>query len=237
MDTETNSLVGVEVLSRWSHPSLGQISPLEFISIAEDSGNILKLTQYLLAEIFARVSRWIKIYQFDKKISINITPYLLSQKSFFDDLFDLLNRYNIPPSMIELEITEETELVTSEMTLFNINECRKQGISIAIDDFGTGFSMLSYLSYFPVDCIKIDQFFIKGIGHDHRSEAILESIIHLATSLKCQIIAEGVENEQQLLFLKEHGCPVIQGFIIDRPLDLDEFEDKYVATRKNFNPL
>ncbi len=236
INIETNSLVGLEVLSRWSHPSLGQISPLEFISIAEDSGNILKLTQYLLAEIFARVSKWIKIYQFDKKISINITPYLLSQKSFFDDLFDLLDRYHIPPSMIELEITEETELVTSEMTLFNINECRKQGITIAIDDFGTGFSMLSYLTYFPVDCIKIDRFFIKGIGHDHRSEAILESIIHLATSLKCEIIAEGVEEEQQLLFLKEHGCPVIQGFITDRPLDLDEFEDKYVITRKNYNP-
>ncbi|AYC28870.1 EAL domain-containing protein [Paenisporosarcina cavernae] len=227
-DTVKDELYGFEVLSRWRHPTLGEISPLEFIGIAEDTGNILKLTQHLFAEVFARVSRWIRQDGFDKKVAINITPYLLTQKSFFDDLFDLLERFRIPSSMIELEVTEETEMVTSEITLGNIVRCRDAGVSIAIDDFGTGFSMLSYLSYFPVDRLKIDRFFIDRIGNDPKSEAILRSIIHLAESLSCEVVAEGVETEEQVQFLRENGCAIVQGYLVDRALDVDEFERRFV---------
>ncbi len=228
IDGRTNELVGFEVLSRWSHPTLGNISPLEFIEIAEESGNILKLTYYLMAEVFSKVSTWIKNHHFSKKISMNVTPYLLSQKSFFLDFFDLLDRFEIPYHQIELEITEETKLEASPDTLVNMKDCRERGVHIAIDDFGTAYSMLTSLTHFPIDKIKIDKYFIQRIG-DPQTEAILKSIIYLSQTLNCEIVAEGVEKIEEVQFLLEQGCALFQGYYFEYPLDIDAFEQKYIV--------
>ncbi|AYC28901.1 EAL domain-containing protein [Paenisporosarcina cavernae] len=229
IDYTTRHLVGFEVLSRWNHPSLGPISPLEFIEIAEESGNILKLTHHLMAEVFSNMTRWKKQFQFTKPVSINVTPYLLSQRTFFDDFFDLLERYEIEPSMIELEITEDTEIVASEETLANMRLCKDKGIRIAIDDFGTGYSMLKSLSYFPVNKIKIDRYFINQIGKDPIIESIIKSIVDFSYNLDCQLVAEGVETYEEAEFLAANGCSVHQGFYLEAPLDALEFEEKYIV--------
>ena len=230
IDSKSNEMIGFEVLSRWEHPTLGKLSPLEFIEIAEETGNILKLTHFLMAEVFSKVSYWIKNYQFTKKVSINVTPYLLAQKSFFQDLFDLLIRFEIPFHQVELEVTENSQLVSSSSMLDNMKECRDRGIHIAIDDFGTGFSMLSSLTHFPVNKIKIDKYFIQRIGKDAQTEAILKSIISLSTNLHCDLVAEGVEHLEDVQFLEKLGCTLFQGKYYEEPLDMDDFEEKYILT-------
>lgn len=228
IDSNTNEMIGFEVLSRWKHPTLGNISPLEFIEIAEETGNILKVTHLLMAEVFSKVSYWIKNHQFSKKVSINVTPYLLAQKTFFQDFFDILNRFDIPYHLVELEITEDSQLDASDIILENMRECRNRGVHIAIDDFGTGFSMLTSLTHFPINKIKIDKYFIQRIGKDAQTEAILKSIIYLSQNLNCDLVAEGVEHIEEVQFLESLGCTLFQGYFFEHPLDMDEFEKKYI---------
>jgi diguanylate cyclase (GGDEF)-like protein/PAS domain S-box-containing protein len=227
----TNEMYCFEVLSRWNHSKLGILSPLDFIEIVEESGNMLKLTRYLMEEVFSTVSNWINDFGFDKRVSINVTSSILSKELFFDDLYKLLEKYQIPYNLIELEITEDTRLVTSALMLKNINKCREKGIRIALDDFGTGFSMFSSLTNFPIDKIKIDRYFIQRIGNDPQSEAVLKSIIHLSNSLQCDLVAEGVENEHEITFLMEHGCNFFQGYYFEKPISIEDFQRKYIKNR------
>lgn len=229
IDYVTGELKGFEVLSRWNHPVLGAISPLEFIEIAEESGNILKLTYYLMAEVFSIVTSWRKKFGYDLTISINVTPYLISQRSFFDDFFELLERYDLPASMIELEITEDSQIEASETTLDNMKNCKERGVRIAIDDFGTGYSLFKSLTHFPINKIKIDRYFINRIGNDSQSEAIIRSFVDFAENLNCELVAEGVETKEEAEFLKSIGCTVFQGYYLEKPLDIDAFESKYFA--------
>ena len=227
----TNEMYSFEVLSRWNHSKLGMLSPLYFIEIVEESGNMLKLTRYLMEEVFSTVSNWINNFGFDKRVSINVSSSILSKELFFDDLYKLLAKYQIPYNLVELEITEDTRLVTSALMLKHINKCRKKGIRIALDDFGTGFSMFSSLTNFPIDKIKIDRYFIQRIGNDPQSEAVLKSIIHLSNSLQCDLVAEGVENEHEITFLMEHGCNFFQGYYFEKPISIEEFQQKYIENR------
>jgi len=229
IDRMTNEMIGFEVLSRLNHPTLGNISPFEFIGIAEETENISKLTHHLMTEVFSKVSSWINSFGFSKKVSFNVTPFLLSQKTFFRDLFELLDEYGIPYNQIELEITEETQLKVNQCTLDNMKVCRERGIQIAIDDFGTGFSMLKSLTHFPIDKIKIDKYFIDQLGKDNQTEAVLKSIIFLGQNLNCTVIAEGVEKLEDVEALTEMGCNYFQGYYFNRPLEMDDFEQKYIS--------
>ena len=228
IDGVTKEMVGFEVLSRWNHPTLGNISPLEFIGIAEETGNISILTYYLMEEVFSKVSTWIKTVGFSKKVSFNVTSYLLSQKTFFQDLFYLLNRFHIPYHQIELEITEETQLEVDQCTLDNVKACRERGIQIAIDDFGIGFSVLKSLTHFPIDKIKIDKYFTQRLGKDTQTESIIKSIVYLAHSLDCILVAEGVESSKELQGLTDLGCRYFQGYYFSWPLGIEEFEQMYI---------
>ncbi|MCM3610508.1 EAL domain-containing protein [Planococcus sp. MERTA32b] len=223
------NLSGVEVLARWNHPELGELSPLEFIEIAEQSGTIAHLTTHLLHEVLTVIKKWEQLYSWNVKTAINMTPSLLANTVFFEEFFKLLEQYGVAPSLLEVELTEHAEMAYSETTMRNLELCREKGISIAIDDFGTGFSMISYLTQFPINKIKIDRYFIQKIGEDAKSEAVLKSLIHLAQSIECELLAEGVERPEEVLFLKENSCTVFQGYYYDRPLHVNEFEEKYLA--------
>lgn len=239
----SGELAGVEVLSRWDHPKLGPISPFEFINIAEETGTISHLTHHLLNEVFSFIHNNIIRYGHFPKTAINVTPSLLTSPRFFEDLFFLMNKYNIPPELIEIEITECIELTFSEMTLQNLLACKAKGISIALDDFGTGFSTLAYLMEFPIDKIKLDKSFISKIGHDPKSEAVLKSLIKFINSIDCRMVAEGVELASEAVFLEESGCLVHQGYLYDKPLPPENFIRKYLlnyndTTAKNrLNPF
>ncbi|ANU09498.1 GGDEF domain-containing protein [Planococcus antarcticus DSM 14505] len=228
IDGSSGQLVGAEVLSRWNHPEFGEISPLEFIQIAEESGEIVPLTSHLLAEIFTQIKEWEKGFGWNLRTAINMTPSLLSDPTFFDNFFELLEHFQISSHLLEIEITEQAELTYSPKTLENLLRCKSKGISIAIDDFGTGFSMISYLTHFPINKIKIDQSFVQKIGQNRKSEAVLTSLIHLAHSIECDLVAEGVETVEESLFLQENGCPIHQGYLYDKPLTPKAFEKKYL---------
>lgn len=231
IDGSDGRLAGIEVLSRWEHPVLGPISPFEFIPVAEDSGAIHRLTGHLLDLILSEAERWLREYGDIPKIAVNVTPHLLEDKEFYANTVHDLEKYGISPDKLEVEITEESELLTSNLILSNLRKCQDAGMTVSIDDFGTGFSGLSYLTNFPVDKIKIDRFFINLIGRSDKSEAILLSIITLAEGLGLDVIGEGVETDEQLRFLIAAGCPLVQGYYYDKPLSLEVFEEKYLAGR------
>ncbi|WP_052131576.1 putative bifunctional diguanylate cyclase/phosphodiesterase [Planococcus sp. CAU13] len=222
------NLSGIEVLARWKHPVLGELSPLEFIEVAEQSGTIAHLTTHLLHGVLQVIKDWEKRYGWNIKTAINMTPSLLANPVFFDEFFRLLEHYDVCPALLEVELTEHAEMAYSETTMRNLEMCREKGISIAIDDFGTGFSMISYLTQFPINKIKIDRYFIRKIGEDVKSEAVLKSLIHLARSIECELLAEGVERPEEILFLKENSCTNFQGYYYDKPLKLKDFEEKYL---------
>ncbi|PSL36332.1 PAS domain S-box-containing protein/diguanylate cyclase (GGDEF)-like protein [Planomicrobium soli] len=224
----TGELSGIEVLARWQHPELGPISPLEFIAVAEETGTISNLTSYLLKEVFSFIKMNKKKCSKFPKTAINVTPSLLTSTAFFEDLFHLMEKFQISPDWIEIEITESVELTCSEATLKNLVACRSKGISIALDDFGTGFSMLAYLMDFPIDKIKLDKSFITKIGFDRKSEAVLKSLIQFVKSIDCELVAEGVELENEAAFLETSGCVIHQGYLYEKPMSPEDFDRKYL---------
>lgn len=228
IDGRSNELIGVEVLSRWNHPELGEIPPPEFIQVAEESGTIVSLTLHLLTDVFTQIKEWEKHFEWNVRTAINMTASLLSNSDFFDQFFCMMDRYKINPNLIEIEITEQAELTYSPKTLENLLLCKAKGISIAIDDFGTGFSMISYLTHFPITKIKIDRSFVQKIGQDPKSEAVLKSLIHLAKSIECELVAEGVERIEEAAFLRANDCDIYQGYLYDKPLKVTDFEQKYL---------
>ncbi|TWT26466.1 EAL domain-containing protein [Planomicrobium sp. CPCC 101110] len=230
----SGEVVGVEVLARWNHPELGELSPLEFIKIAEETSTITPLTLYLIEKVFVQLNEWQRRFGWIPRTAVNMTSSLLASPVFFDAFFELQKRYKIPSSMVEIEITEQAELTYSEATLKNLLLCKSKGISIAIDDFGTGFSMISYLTHFPITKIKIDRSFIQKIGQDKKSEAVLKSLIHLAKSIECDLVAEGVERPEEVAFLKMNDCTVYQGYLYDKPLKVHDFEIKYLQQNYKF---
>lgn len=234
IDGVTGHIIGVEILSRWNHPELGELSPLEFIQVAEQSSTIVSLTTHLLNEVFTQLKDWKMRFGWDLKTAINMTPSLLANPEFFKDFIALIDRYEIKPELIEIEITEQAELTYSDCTLENLQLCQSKGISIAIDDFGTGFSMIAYLTQFPINKIKLDKFFVQKIGEDKKSEAVLTSLIHLAKSIECELLAEGVERIEEVDFLKKHDCIHFQGYYFDKPLTVENFEEKYLRKQYQF---
>ncbi|TWT27304.1 GGDEF domain-containing phosphodiesterase [Planomicrobium sp. CPCC 101110] len=229
INCSTGNLNGIEVLARWHHPKLGSISPIEFIGIAEETGTISHLTNHLLKEVFSFINENRSRCSKFPKTAINVTPSLLTSTIFFEDLFHLMEEYRISPEWIEIEITESMELTFSELTLKNLEACRSKGISIALDDFGTGFSMLAYLMDFPIDKIKLDKSFITKIGFDQKSEAVLTSLIQFVKSINCELVAEGVELENEATFLETSGCIIHQGYLYEKPLLPENFAQTYLA--------
>lgn len=234
IDGNTGKISGTEVLSRWTHPELGEIPPLEFIRVAEETGAIFPLTAHLLEEVFAQLKTWENRYGWKLSTAINMTSSLLSNPRFFDKFIELTDQYDIDPGLIEIEITEQAELTYSPQTLENLLLYKSKGMSIAIDDFGTGFSMISYLTTFPINKIKIDRSFVQKIGHDGKSQAILKSLIYLAKSIECELLAEGVEQIEEAQFLQANDCHVFQGYLFDKPMKRADFEWKYIQGAHNF---
>lgn len=231
IDGPSGNIAGAEVLMRWNHPKFGMVSPVEFIKTAEETGSIIPLTTHLLKRLFTQIKKWEACYGWNLRIAINVTPSLLANPHFFSDFFELIHEYEINPNTLEIEITEQAELTYTEEIMQNLLLCQSKGITIAIDDFGTGFSMISYLTHFPIDKIKIDKFFIQKIGQDFKSEAVLKSLIHLAKSIECDLLAEGVERLEEVEFLEANGCRVFQGYWFDRPLSIHDFEEKYLKSQ------
>jgi EAL domain-containing protein (putative c-di-GMP-specific phosphodiesterase class I) len=215
---DSGRIVGVEALLRWSNPLLGDVSPVDFIPIAERTGLIIQIGDWALREACRQVRRWNQ-GGIDVKVAVNLSPRQFYQKDLLPMIRDCVERSMIGPGSLELEITESALMSREQEVDGLMRDIRALGIALSIDDFGTGYSSLAYLKRFPVQRLKVDRAFIGDLGKDDDSAAIVGSIVNLARGLKLQVVAEGVETVQQLEMLRAMDCDEYQGFLFSRPID------------------
>ncbi len=223
VDAQTWSLVGAEALLRWNHPERGYIPPDEFISVAEETGLIVPIGKWVLREACRQVLAWSSLPTGAIPVSVNISSHQFNTGGLIEDVFDAIAAAGIDASLLELEITESVLLQDAEQTLVALNRLKEAGVSLSIDDFGTGYSSLSYLKRFPIDTLKIDRSFVKDLGTDSDDAAICAAVLAMAQQLGLNVVAEGVESQEQLDFLRQHGCNQIQGFLCSPSLSVTDF--------------
>ena len=224
----SGKIKGVEALSRWKHPQLGNISPMEFIALAEETGLILPLGEMVLEQACKQSRIWQLAGYTDVPIAVNVSGHQFNQRMVDQQLLALLERMDVSPQAIELEITESV-LVEQAHVRKLLERIRERGIRIAIDDFGTGHSSLSMLQDFPVDILKIDRAFISEITDSRRTYAIVDTIIALGHALDLTLVAEGIETDTQLYYLRERNCQLIQGYLTGRPMPAKAIEQHYLS--------
>ncbi|MBT2297068.1 bifunctional diguanylate cyclase/phosphodiesterase [Pseudomonas fluorescens] len=218
-----NRLVGAEALIRWTHPTFGDVPPEHFIPLAEENGMILQIGDWVLEHACRQLSEWNDAYESLGPLSVNLAGAQLRQPNLLGRIEQLLREHHLKPGLLQLEITENFIMSQAEEALAVLHQLKKLGVQLAIDDFGTGYSSLSYLKRLPLDFLKIDQSFVRGLPDDPHDVAIVRAIIALGRSMQFTIIAEGVETLAQQRFLAEEGCEQIQGYIVSLPLCAEEF--------------
>lgn len=225
-----NRLRGAEALIRWIDEN-GEVAmyPTDFINIAEKSGAIIAIGNWVIKEAMRIVSEWSEMYGFSFVLSINISAMQLEKENFVDNLRHALNLYGVKPQCIELELTESIFLEDRDMAVRKIGMLRKLGFRVSLDDFGTGFSSLSYLKDLPIDTLKIDKSFVDTAIKDKATNIITESVVDMVNKLGLETIAEGVEDQSQYEFLKRINCDIVQGFLMGKPMSRADFEKLFVG--------
>lgn len=232
IDTRSEDILGMEALIRWEHPELGMISPGFFIPLAEESGLIVSLGEWILRAACLDAQRWQQEFALPLRLGVNLSALQLRQPDLVERVTAVLKETGFDPRLLELEVTESISVKSVPGLLDTLAGLRALGCGIAIDDFGTGQSSLDYLRRFPADRIKIDQAFVRNIGIDPDDEAIIHATITMAHNLHREVVAEGVETEQHLDFLRSHDCEVVQGFLFSRPLPAGVFRDMLEQRRE-----
>lgn len=225
VSVSTGAIIGAEALVRWQHPTKGVISPAEFIPIAEESGLIVPLGQWILKQACQQTQSWRQLGSFKgfERISVNVSSVQFNDNNFLSVIEQVLAETGLPGDMLDLEITESLLLANTETVVQKMEQLKATKVSFSIDDFGTGYSSLQYLKRLPVDTIKIDQSFVRDMLTDPDDQAIVEAILAMAKSLRLITVAEGVENAEYLALLQQLGCDEYQGYYFSRPLPAKEF--------------
>jgi diguanylate cyclase (GGDEF)-like protein len=217
-------ILGAEALLRWRHPDLGMISPTEFIPVAEQSGQIIAIDHWVVGEVCRQLSEWSKAGLATIKIAVNLSQVNFRSAGLVDDLSAIAGKYGVPHSKLMFEITESVAMQNAEETMQTIEKLQKVGFDLAIDDFGTGYSSLSYLQQFSVRQLKVDRMFVNNLSTaDSKGTSVVAAIVNLAHSLNMRVVAEGVETQDQLSILKALKCDEMQGYLLARPLQRDDF--------------
>ena len=220
-----HQVIGAEVLLRWEHPERGLISPSEFIPLAEETKLILPIGLWVLEAACAQLKSWEEFPQTRHlQLAVNVSAHQFHQACFVEQVCAVLEKHAIQPERLKLELTESLVLDNIDDTIIKMQALKKVGVDFSMDDFGTGYSSLAYLTQLPLDQLKIDQSFVRSIGVKPSDAVIVQTIIGMADNLGMKVIAEGVETEEQRAFLELHGCSAIQGYLLGRPVPLDEFE-------------
>jgi diguanylate cyclase (GGDEF)-like protein/PAS domain S-box-containing protein len=219
----TGAIIGAEALIRWTSPTRGQVPPLDFIPIAEDSGLILPIGAWVLREACAQARAWVDAALPKITMAVNVSAVQFRNEDFLKDLFATLSETGMDPKYLELEVTESVLMRHAEVATSILHTLRHRGMRVSIDDFGTGYSSLSYLQKFPLDALKIDQSFVREISITPDEKTIVRAIISMGRSLNLRIIAEGVETAEDLAFLKAQGCDEGQGYYFSRPVPANQF--------------
>jgi diguanylate cyclase len=217
------SLVGAEALLRWTHAELGSVSPLEAVSVAEDSGLIVPLGYWVMRTACRAAAGWDA--DTSLRVAVNISARQLGDPHFLERVMDILREEGLPAHRLEIELTETVLMENMEAGAHTLHRLSQLGIHLAIDDFGTGYSSLSYLRQLPMRRLKIDRSFVKDLPHQEHSRTIVTAIVALAHGLGLQVTAEGVETRQQADYLMGQGCDVLQGYVFARPMPAEQFEE------------
>lgn len=217
------NIIGAEALLRWHHPVRGMIPPTEFIPLAEKQGIIVEIGAWVLRQACLQTKEWHDAGYPFFHIAVNVSAVQLTESDFSSVLYEALDETGLSPQSLEIEVTETSLMTDVELTLRILEQIKMIGVGIAVDDFGTGYSSLNYLNMFPVDYLKIDRAFVKGLGTSSESKDITLSIINMAHRLHLQVVAEGVETEYQAAFMQENACEYLQGYLFGKPVPADEF--------------
>jgi len=232
VDMKRRKLQGAEVLLRWDNEQYGLISPADFIPVAEASGLIESIGDWVLDRVCLQIHHWQQITGVPCIVSVNVSRKQLVRPDFVKRLAETLERHTVDGKQIEIEVTESAIASSEKIAIKNLNGIRELGCMIAIDDFGTGYSSLSSLQKFPLDRLKIDRSFVKGLGRDANADAIIAAIIALSKTLGLGVIAEGVETQEQVKILLKKGCREAQGYYYSKPLLASEFREYIRKTIK-----
>ncbi|MDZ7782767.1 MAG: EAL domain-containing protein [Halioglobus sp.] len=217
IDSNTGEVVSMEALVRWKHPTRGMVSPVEFIPVAESTGQIIELGEWVMAEVARNCLYWDELGLKSFRVCVNISPLQFNQRNLPEWVAQFLDQSGLPPERLELELTESAIMTDAETNIARLCELKALGVDLAVDDFGTGYSSLSYLKRFPIDTLKIDQSFVSDLDTPDGA-AIVDAILALANTLNLRVIAEGIENERHLSYLVRNHCDLLQGFYFSRPL-------------------
>ncbi|ABO49880.1 diguanylate cyclase/phosphodiesterase with PAS/PAC and GAF sensor(s) [Desulforamulus reducens MI-1] len=229
VEIHTGKIVGVEALIRWQHPQRGMISPAEFIPMAEETGLIIPIGEWILRRACAQNKAWQDRGFSPMRVTVNLSARQFLQPHLPQYISNVLEDTGLGPQWLELEITESLAMKDVAFTEKTLIELRKMGITLAIDDFGTGYSSLNYLKRLPIDILKIDRSFIHDLNTESDDVAIISAIITLGHNLKMKVVAEGVETKEQLMFLRQQQCDLMQGYLFTKPLPVRELEQKYLS--------
>jgi EAL domain-containing protein (putative c-di-GMP-specific phosphodiesterase class I) len=221
VSVDSLEIVGVEALIRWQHPQLGLVSPAEFIPLAEDTGLIVPIGEWVLREACLQSKRWQQLGYPPIQMAVNICARQFHDQDLAQTVIDVLHETKLAPQHLELELTESSIMHHGELVGNVLNRLKGMGVDIAIDDFGTGFSSLASLKRLPIDALKIDKSFVMDATTDPDDAALVMAIITLAHNLRLKVIAEGVETEEQLRFLQLLRCDEIQGYLFSKPIPAD----------------
>ncbi len=221
------NVLGAEALIRWQHPQKGLVPPLQFIPLSEETGQILAIGQWVLETACAQIKIWgNNSHTRHLQIAVNVSACQFHDPDFVEQVSEILKRHQVQPGKLKFELTESLVLDNVEEAVIKMQALKALGVGFSMDDFGTGFSSLSYLTKLPLDQLKIDQSFIRNMCMNDRDAVVVQTIIGMANNLGIEVIAEGVEQEQQRAFLEKHHCNLCQGYLFSEPLPLDEFESK-----------
>lgn len=224
VDARSGRVVGLEALVRWRHPVRGLIPPVEFISVAEDAGLMIPLGQWILETACAHISELARQGLRGLTMAVNISPLQFQRSNFVSSVHAVVDRYQLLPGMLEIELTESVLIENTEQAVECLQEIKGLGVRISLDDFGTGYSSLSYLKRLPIDKVKIDRSFVREVISNQHDAAITQAIIAMAHHLKLRVIAEGVETEPQIAFLMKNHCDELQGFYFAKPMPFSEIQ-------------
>jgi len=233
IDARSKTILGVEALIRWQHPELGMLSPAHFISVAELSGLIIPIGDWVLQTACEQLRIWQKRIDRRLTVSVNLSARQFSQPDLTDKIRNVLEQTDLDPHSLELEITESNAMQNAENTIHTLRELKQIGVRISMDDFGTGYSSLNYLKRFPIDTLKLDQMFVRDVNDDPSSAAIVSAVIAMSHSLALEVVAEGVETEAQLQFLQKQRCDRIQGFLFSEPMAAAELEPYLIESAED----
>lgn len=223
VDLTYGKIISAEGLLRWQSPQLGLVSPAELIPLAESTGLIIPIGEWILQTVCQQIRTWRDAGLPSLPIAVNLSSSQFTQANFSEKIVGFLQANNLSSDCLELELTESMIMQDVNSAIATMNELQSLGIKIALDDFGTGYSSLMYLKKLPIQTLKIDRYFIQNVAEDHQKSAISKALIQMGHNLNLQVIAEGVETVEELAFLREHKCDAMQGFIFSRPIPAEEF--------------